>query len=421
MKNQYKYVSYAIRLDTRRKLSKSDLYPTKLELYIDGKKKRYDTGLPCSDKDWQKIKTGRFKDSNLKTLKDRYRTIENKVKDILDTLGNTNLSFESFELLYLGSKAKSVKFKQNIYDAFNERIEEFKSENRIGTALIYKDTLVALKKYAPELKYEDITVAFLWKYHKYLIIEKQYSYTTVSIYMRCLRAIINRAIACKLIPQEHYPFGKEKSGKYEICSPNKRKIPLPEKEIKAIIHYIPKNEIEAKTRDFWLFSYFCNGMNMADIFNLKYKNIKNGFLYFIREKTKRTCKQPQSIELFIIPPAMTIIERWGNKEKNPDNYIFDVYNKDLSYEENYKKGRLFLRVINDHLKEIGNELKLSETLTTYVARYSWGTSLMRKGVSLAYVSKGYGHTSFTTTEGYLGDFTQEQKIETSEILLDIAK
>lgn len=70
---------------------------------------------------------------------------------------------------------------------------------------------------------------------------------------------------------------------------------------------------------------------------------------------------------------------------------------------------------------IGKKLNLNIKLTTYVARHSWATLLMREGVPVSYISKGLGHSSLATTERYFGSFMQNQKIEAAELLLETLK
>ncbi|MBD0296240.1 MAG: hypothetical protein ICV84_13735 [Flavisolibacter sp.] len=56
---------------------------------------------------------------------------------------------------------------------------------------------------------------------------------------------------------------------------------------------------------------------------LRYKNIQDGYLVFERAKTERTSRtDPQIITAYITQEITAIIERWGNKDKTPNNYIF---------------------------------------------------------------------------------------------------
>ena len=191
--------------------------------------------------------------------------------------------------------------------------------------------------------------------------------------------------------------------------------------MKLIINYTPTGE-EARGRDMWLFSFYCNGMNMVDIFNLKWKNIKNGFLYFIREKTKHTSRQVHQIEIFLVPQAVEIIDKWANQgRRKKDRYIFPVFDETMDEEAKLQANRIAVRLVNDNMKTITNKLGIQNHVTTFVARHTWATILMRNNVPVSFISKGLGHTSISTTEKYLSDFNQDQKKEVGEIISKIGK
>jgi len=208
--------------------------------------------------------------------------------------------------------------------------------------------------------------------------------------------------------------------KYEIPRANNIKKALDETAITKIINYEPLTEDEAKARDLWLFSFFCNGMNMADIFSLKYENIDGEFIHFHRKKTIRTRKIQEPIEIFISKPVAAIIEKWGNEERMKKNYIFGVFEETMTAEEIHLKTHHTIRSINAYMKRIAKRLGIETNITTYVARHSWATTLLRKGISTAYISKGFGHASFSTTEQYLGGFTQDQKKSVADLLTNLA-
>ncbi len=66
-------------------------------------------------------------------------------------------------------------------------------------------------------------------------------------------------------------------------------------------------------------------MNAKDIAFLKYKNIHDDYLIFERSKTERSMRSdPKPISVFITDDMKAIMERWGNKEKSPNNYIFPI-------------------------------------------------------------------------------------------------
>lgn len=135
---------------------------------------------------------------------------------------------------------------------------------------------------------------------------------------RNIRAIMNDAKKNGVIKESQYPFGK---GKYEIKTGESRKKALTLEQIGKISRFDDGLEGTEKYRDLWMFIYFCNGINVADLLKLKFSNIEDGEICFIRQKTERTSKTPKIIRAALIPEMKEIINRWGNPY-HPDNYIF---------------------------------------------------------------------------------------------------
>lgn len=403
--------------DTRRIL-KDGRCPVKLVIYYNKQKKRYNTDFSLSVEDWDRLNSVQLKDKVLKKLKTDMEALRVKATKTVELLGDT-FSFEAFEVLFYDKQIKQRADKQDVYSSFEVYIGKLEDEKRIGTARSYIDALKSLRSFSPKLEFKNVTVDFLNSYERHML-ENGRSVTTIGIYLRSLRAIINIAKADKIISEDQYPFGMKSHRKYEIPKANNIKKALDESAITDIVKYEPLTEEEAKARDLWLFSFYCNGMNMADIFALKYENIDGNFIYFHRKKTIRTRKIQEPLEIFISEPVAAIIKRWGNKERLNKNHIFDVINSTMTPDDIYHTTHITIRSINAYMKRIAKRLGIDAKVTTYVARHSWATTLLRNGVSTAYISKGFGHASFATTEQYLGGFTQDQKKDVAEILTKLA-
>lgn len=175
-------------------------------------------------------------------------------------------------------------------------------------------------------------------------------------------------------------------------------------------------------RDIWLFSFYLCGMNTGDIFSLKYEQIDNDFLYFRRNKTKGTQKNKSMIQLAIPEGAKKIILKWGNKDKCPSNYIFDVYKKGMTEEEKYPIKKNKNKAISQWMRRLGRKLNIDSKMGTNVARHSWATLSKHNGISVEEISENLGHTDIKTTKLYLDSFPKEHKIKSSNLisnLLDI--
>ncbi len=411
-------VSAVIRPDFRREL-KSGEYHLRLHIYLSpNERKSYPIKIYTTRKEWEKINSC-YSFPTVKTKKEMILEIQAKANQIIKVLGD-DFTFDDFEEGMFGLLNKDRYDRNDVYATFEAKIDQLRKERRIGSVEIYQHAMGSLKTFRKHLKFPQIDVAFLCKYEAFLM-AKGCTHSTIGIHMRHLRTIVNMAKSVGIISPLEYPFGRQSHNKYEIPSGGNIKKAIPEDELIQLIRYEPSSQ-EAWPRDMWLFSFYCNGMNMVDIFNLKWGNIRNDFLYFIREKTKRTCRQARQIEIFLIPQVKEIIERWAvDNHRKKDDYIFGVFEEFMTVEERYEATKIALRYINNHMKKIGEKLNFKSKVTSFVARHTWATVMMRHNIPVSYISKGLGHTSMLTTERYLGDFDQDRKIEIGVILSGIGE
>ncbi len=163
--------------------------------------------------------------------------------------------------------------------------------------------------------------------------------------------------------------------------------------------------------------YFGNGMNPKDIACLKYKNIHDEYLVFERSKTERAFRNdPKPITVSINDDMRAIMERWGNKDKSPNNYIFPVMEPGISPLRQYELMQLLVSFINNWMKHILKNLGIDKKGTTYVARHTFSTVLKRSGASTEYIQEALGHSDIKTTENYLDSFEKEVKKEFAQRL-----
>lgn len=232
------------------------------------------------------------------------------------------------------------------------------------------------------------------------------------MYIRPLRTLFNEAIEAGEIRREKcYPFGRRK---YQIPTSKKSKKALDLSDVKQIYYYEcdPQNPNEQKGRDFWLFSYFGNGMNVKDIAFLKYKKIQGDYLIFERSKTERALRSdPKQITIFLTDDMKSIIERWGNKDNSPVNYIFPILESGLTPLRQFELNLLFVAFINSWMRKIMKKLEIDKKATTYVARHTFSTVLKRSGASIEYIQEALGHSDVKTTQYYLDSFEKEVKKE----------
>jgi integrase len=347
--------------------------------------------------------------------------IESEYKDKAESLDI--FTFEAFEKLFEIKRGDII----NVFWHYESRIQDLRASNRFGTALTLESSLKSLKSFllakngrVPKvLHFQDITVKFLEKYEDWMTESEGKSLTTVGIYLRALRSVLNSAIDSKIIDKEIYPFGPKR---YEIPASSNTKKAFDSDQLEKLFQAVPKIEEQQKAKDFWFFSFVCNGMNIKDIVYLKWKNINDGQIEFIREKTKRTKKAKQKvIQVPLTDFAKSFIERYENKDRAKSSYVFPIIDDRMSEEEKDQKKRSFTRFINQHLKNLAKDNGLNEDVSTYWARHSFATMAVRKKASLEFVSEALGHSDLKTTKNYFAGFEDKTKKEILEDITDFMR
>jgi site-specific recombinase XerD len=271
-----------------------------------------------------------------------------------------------------------------------------------------KAALATFFKKNKYIDFREITSAKLEQFEKWML-ETDRSISTSAVYTAEVRTLFNMAIKMQAIPEEIYPFGKNR---YIIPQVKNNKRALKLNDIKNIYQYPTKPFSKLDfARDFWMFSYLGNGMNVADISRLKFKNIGKESFSFIRHKTKEKSKSLRTVTVVLTDDIKKIIEKWGNKDRSSENYVFPFLTEGLSPKQIRDRIRYKVAYINEGLEVIQKSLGIEMKLTTYSARHSFATTLKRSGVSREFISESLGHFNIDITQRYLDSFENEQRQE----------
>jgi len=183
-----------------------------------------------------------------------------------------------------------------------------------------------------------------------------------------LRHYIKEAINRELIKKDPYDTFKMPSKK------SKEPIFLTETDISKILDFEPINDKLTIIKDLFVFQIF-TGLAYVDLMNFSIEDISeiDGFKVI---RSSRTKTDESFISLFL-PEAKTIIEKY-----------------------NYKLPRISNQKYNDYLKLLGAGAGINKNLTSHVARHTYATYLLNKGVPIETVSRAMGHSNIKMTEHY---------------------
>lgn len=414
-KNQTPATAYII-LETRWPNTKQ-IYKIRLMITHKGKQKYFTIiipGVPASMSEADFAKTKQDKPRKpFSEYREKFNIIEADARKIITDL--PEFSFEAFEKQYFDPPKED----KDLFNGITAYSTELRKQVRVSTANNYDSTAYSFRKYCTDNKlttlyYDDITVDFLNSYEAWML-KEGHNLTTVGIYLRNIRAILNIAIRKDLIKKDSYPFGK---GKFEIPAGRNVKKALSVQDVGKIFNYqVLEGTTLHRQRDYWIFSYLCNGINMKDIARLKYRNIDKESITFIRAKTER--RQRSNQKTIVVPLTQEIadiIRRWGNEASSQDGYVFPILRNDITPDKELALIQQAIKTLNKYIRRIASSLELGKDVSSYTARHSFASVMKQSGASTEFISESLGHSNLATTENYLASFEMDTKRELAKNL-----
>lgn len=401
----------------RRRASKDGRYPVRLRVNSsedDGRKQKL-FSLPFwytedeFDKVWLNPPSSRSKNKAFAEDRITLQRLELEAKNIAASLDY--FTIEGFEKIFTGGGQKG---QRTINFWYQTKIQDCKEQKRFGTMVNYDSSLKSLLKFAGTkvIYFSTITPKWLLQYQNWMTETEGKSLTTVGIYLRPLRAIFNDAIAAKVIKKDTiYPFGKRA---YKIPAPSAKKDALSKDELRAFFESKPQTPWQEKAKDFWFFSFYCNGMNPKDIAFLKWENVKDDKISFKREKTKNTDTASRYIDIFLNDRAREILVKYGTKDNG--EFVFPILTHGSTAEELEKQKNNFTKYVNQHLKKLFKHLEIERNIRYGVGRHSFASYVLNNNISIEMISEALGHSNIKTTQNYLNGLDDKAKRELSNRL-----
>ena len=199
-----------------------------------------------------------------------------------------------------------------------EKIKDFVSANKIkGNVKVYSDAITQLQLYAPNIAISDLDYTTLVGFKEWKLLpqgkKKGNSKSTVSVYLRSLRTLYNKAVKIHKL-KDTKPFELVFSG-LTVKSHQTRKKNVSKEMIRKIEEIVHDYDSLYRFTDMWLLQFYLGGADLIDIYYLKKNQIKKNRIYFQRTKGNST----GMMDLAIHPKAKAIIEKYSE----PDGeYIF---------------------------------------------------------------------------------------------------
>lgn len=391
------------------KSNSEGLYPIALRITKNRKKKEIGLGFRCYPDEFE---NERFTKKH-KLHKKRNLILSEQVLKALSIIDNfeankINFTLLEFENKFIGKTKDDVL----VFDFFDEIIDDKVKSGKTGNARVYKDTKNSLLKFVNNraLRFNDISVTFLEKYEVYLR-ENNNNDGGIAVKMRQLRALYNDALNRGIAKEEFYPFKKYKISKLKGKTA-KRALTIEEvkKFLKINISEYPHLQ---NSFDYFIFSYYCRGMNFIDLMKLKWSNIQGENIFYTRSKTNR------QFVIKILEPVSKVLSYYKGLKPN-SQYVFPlILNENITPTQLENRKLKTLKKFNKDLKELSKIVGIESNVTSYVIRHSYATNMKFLGVSSDIISQSMGHSNVEITQSYLKEFENDILDNENEKLLSL--
>ncbi|MBT2557566.1 site-specific integrase [Hymenobacter sp. ISL-91] len=377
------------------------------------------TGISLHPKYWNKEKK-EIRRSYPGDAKALWRKLEAKAKiyeEAAEELAEADEHYEAETVLAKVSEQRKAGRRVKLLAYLAERVAAQLEAGKLGNARVYRETSNELSRFiaseygTEDISFAQVTVGFC---HEWEQAQRGTGAedTTLSVRFRTLRAVLNKAIAVGVARPEHYPFARNRAEqhKYSLSQLDlsTAKRALPREDLRRLEALNPTVGRQMMTKNVFLFSFYCGGINFVDLAQLKWKDVTGPSdaqrLNYTRQKTSGKFTQK------LLAPAAAIVAQYRPLTyTGPESYIFPFLDmaKHTTAAKRAVRLKNVLGWVNKNLKLLAEQAGITVTLTTYVARHSFATTLKLAGTNTAVISQAMGHRSEAVTAVYLDSFASD--------------
>ncbi len=247
-----------------------------------------------------------------------------------------------------------------VVELYDKLINDMQRDGKLGNARVYKYSRTSLLKFTGQrlqVPFCDIDAVWLRRYENWLR-TNGCSDTTISQLFRTLRSMFYKAIEWQIVKKEYYPFETYKVSKFDTRT---KKRAITKEDVRKVIALDLSQGYpsERLARDIFVFSYFGAGINFADIALLKYGNIRDGRVQYIRKKTGKP------ISFLLMEEMRNIIIQYRQTGQTDEDYIFPILDRRVhrTEQQRYDRTHKVLTNTNRWLRKIVQRVGV-EHLTT---------------------------------------------------------
>jgi site-specific recombinase XerD len=368
-----------------------------------------------------KRQEGQLKQEKLKELKSKYGSafiisnarhvntvIQDSISEVNSIIQQLHVNDEKIDLKTIKERLNPANIgdrKNSFFVYAKERQDLLFNKGSVGTSRSYDSAINKLKAFLKnkDIRFENFDLKLLQGYEVYMI-SNGLKTNTIHNNFKILRAVYYAAQKEGLVSVEKNPFFL-----FKLKLDNQlKKEKLNVEEIIAIERLsLETGSLIWHVRNCFLFSFYCAGIRVSDLLQLKWQNISSADrLEYKMDKTGGY----KSIAL--LPKAKKILECYKAAESFQDDFIFPLLNTEANLENStilHSQLSAKTTIINKYLKKIAALAKIDKVLSSHIARHSFSDIARKRGASLYDISKLLSHSSIKITEAYLASLDIESQ------------
>lgn len=319
---------------------------------------------------WRDGRVVKRPDASVMNLK--LNELLNRVIEIIDNSPVTSILSASELKQFVEKSLNKVTLFSEYAKKYIESIRQSKSASRI--AHLENVTKSFIQNTSPSICLEQITPVCINQYKLYLE-QSGLSDSTIRLKLSILKIIIKSAIDNGIVEYKINPFVG-----VQIPQASVRDLCLTKEELKRMRDTKfegKKKRVRSleKARDVFMLSFYCGGINMADLLDATFTD---DTLTFIRRKTAHSKQGEKETSITIQPEARAIIDKYINNEGKLDL--------------NYNSAMSFTTNTHDYYKQIEKELNFKKPLMYYSARKTFCQFGFELGIGIHILEYAIGHS-----------------------------
>lgn len=412
----------SINLELKKSPTSKGTFPVYVRVTQNRRSKRIKTSVELSRvADWNPKGAG--KEKWVRTSEPKAQVLNEQLKKELEQAKNIYRENKEASLSGLVKNIRGSEESSSFLSYIKERVELNKATQSTSTyrhfqSLIHKIEDFCKQEGLEDVAFSEVNLDFFNRFRAYLHTIKSERYAdrklhpnTIAGDEKRLRRLYYLAVKDEKIQKGQVVFKDNFTIKEKPT--NKEKLELEEEEAIEGLE-LPEGGALWNARNAFLLSFYCAGIRVADLLQLRWKNVEGGRLIYEMGKTGKQ----RNFEL--VEGANRILAYYRNENNKESDFIFPYLDSNTKWAQDSfenpetmsdeTKKALFNAVasrnvvINRNLAKVAELAGISKKVTFHTSRHSFAHLAMKKGIPMKQIQEMLAHSHMSTTEKYAGSF-----------------